>query len=103
MTEVGGTYDFVAKTPMGEQTGTMTVVPGADGESFTGQLSGSLGNLDIENGHIEDGDTLRWKMRMNMPLPMTLDCEAKVDGDAVNGTIDAGMMGTMPFTAQRQV
>jgi hypothetical protein len=41
-------------------------------------------------------------MKMGLPMPMTLDCEATVDGDAVSGTIQAGMMGTMPFTAQRQ-
>ena len=101
MSDVGGTYDFVVQTPMGEQSGTMTVVPGAHGESFTGQLAGSLGQMEIDNGTIE-GDTLRWKMKMSMPLPMTLDCEARVEGDAVTGTIDAGMMGKMPLTAQRK-
>ena len=101
MSDVGGTYDFVVQTPMGEQSGTMTVVPGADGESFTGQLAGSLGQMDIDNGVIQ-GDTLLWKMKMSMPMPMTLDCEATVTGDAVSGTIDAGMMGKMPLTAQRQ-
>ena len=101
MTAVGGTYDFVAKSPMGEQTGTFTVVPGDDGETFTGQLSGGMGDMDVKNGQIE-GDTLTWQMKMGLPMPMTLDCEATVDGDAVSGTIKAGMMGTMPFTAQRQ-
>lgn len=101
MSEVGGTYDFVAQTPMGEQTGTFTVVPSDDGDSFTGQLSGSLGSLDVEDGSIS-GDTLTWKMKMAMPMPMTLDCEATVDGDAVTGTISAMMLGKMPFTAQRQ-
>ena len=101
MTDVGGTYDFVAQSPMGEQTGTFTVVPGDDGETFTGQLSGGMGTMDVKDGRIE-GNTLTWKMKMGMPMPMTLDCEATVDGDAVSGTIKAGMMGTMPFTAQRQ-
>ncbi|MGB3796047.1 MAG: hypothetical protein WA957_07060 [Alteraurantiacibacter sp.] len=101
MTHVGGTYDFVAQSPMGEQTGTFTVMPGDDGETFTGQLSGGMGELDVKNGLIA-GDTLTWQMKMGLPMPMTLDCEATVAGDAVNGTIKAGMMGTMPFTAQRQ-
>lgn len=101
MSNVGGTYDFVANTPMGEQTGTFTVVPSDDGESFTGQLSGGMGSMEVENGTIS-GDTLTWQMKMGMPMPMTLDCEATVDGDAVSGTIKAGIMGSMGFTAQRQ-
>lgn len=101
MSEVGGTYDFVAESPMGEQTGTFTVVPSQDGDSFTGQLSGGMGTMEVQDGAIS-GNTLTWKMKMGMPMPMTLDCEATVDGDAVSGTIKAGIMGTMPFTAQRQ-
>lgn len=101
MSDVGGTYDFVAQTPMGEQTGTFTVVPSADGSSFTGQLSGGLGTMDVQDGTIS-GDTLSWQMKLGAPMPMTLDCEATVEGDAVTGTISAMMFGKMPFTAQRQ-
>ncbi|RJY10242.1 hypothetical protein [Aurantiacibacter aquimixticola] len=101
MSNVGGTYDFVVNSPMGEQTGTMTVVPNEEGTAFDGSLSGSLGQMDIKDGVIE-GDTLLWKMKMSMPLPMTLDCQATVNGDDVTGTIDAGMMGTMPLTATRK-
>ncbi|KLI64262.1 hypothetical protein [Aurantiacibacter marinus] len=101
MSNVGGTYDFVVNSPMGEQKGTMIVVPDDSGTSFTGSLNGSLGAMDINDGTIS-GNTLSWKMKMSMPLPMTLDCEATVDGDDVTGTIDAGMMGKMPLTAKRQ-
>ncbi|RPF71999.1 hypothetical protein [Aurantiacibacter spongiae] len=98
---VAGKYDFVASTPMGEQSGTFTVVPGDDGESFTGSLEGGMGSMDVEDGTI-DGDVLRWTMKMGMPMPMTLEGEAVIAGDTVSGTIKAGMMGTMPFTAERQ-
>ena len=101
MSEVGGTYDFVVNSPMGEQKGTMTVVPDASGDTFSGSLNGTLGTMDINDGTIS-GDTLSWKMKMSMPLPMTLDCEATVNGDDVTGTIDAGMMGKMAMTAKRQ-
>ena len=33
---VAGTYDTVVKSPMGDQKGTLTVVTGDDGNSFTG-------------------------------------------------------------------
>ena len=101
MSDLGGIYDFKVSTPMGEQSGTMTVNPNADGTGFDGNLSGTLGNMDIDNGTIS-GNTLNWKMKMNMPLPMTLDCEAVVDGDHAVGTIDAGMMGKMAMTATKR-
>lgn len=101
MSDVAGTYDFTVSTPMGEQSGTMTVVPDASGTGFDGSLTGTLGSMDIKGGTIS-GNTLNWKMKMNMPFPITLDCEAIVDGDNVIGTIDAGMMGKMALKATRQ-
>ena len=35
--------------------------------------------MDIPSGSI-DGDKLVWKMDMTVPMPMTLDCTATVDG-----------------------
>ena len=101
MSTVGGTYDFVVNTPMGEQTGEITIVPNDDGTGFNGSLTGTLGQMDIRDGTIS-GDTLNWKMKMNMPLPMTHDCEPTVAGDDVKGTIDAGMLGKMALTATRR-
>ena len=101
MSDVAGTYDFTVSTPMGEQSGTMTVIPNEAGTHFDGALAGSLGAMDIKNGTIS-GNTLNWQMKMSMPMPMTLGCEAIVDGDNVQGTIDAGMMGKMAMTATRQ-
>ncbi|MBH5323364.1 hypothetical protein [Aurantiacibacter sediminis] len=101
MSDIGGTYDFTVSTPMGEQTGTMVVTPTADGNGFDGELNGTLGAMSIANGTI-NGNTLNWQMKMNMPLPMTLDCEAVVDGDNVVGSIDAGMMGKMAMKATRR-
>lgn len=102
MSDLGGTYDFTVDSPMGEQRGTMTVEPGADGNSFSGTVTGAMGTMDVEDGTI-DGNTLRWKMKMSSPMPMTLDCEASVDeaGEA-KGHVDAGMMGKMPFRATKQ-
>lgn len=101
MTDVAGTYAFAVSTPMGEQSGTFTVVPSADGSSFTGQLTGGMGSMEVQDGRI-DGNVLTWTMQMTSPMPMKLEGEATVDGDAVNGKIKAGFMGSMPFTAARQ-
>ncbi|MGB3165148.1 MAG: hypothetical protein WBA68_00010 [Alteraurantiacibacter sp.] len=101
MSDVAGSYDFKVSTPMGEQSGVMTVVPDDSGTHFDGTLSGTLGSMDIKDGTI-NGNTLNWQMKMSMPMPMTLDCEAIVGGDNVQGSIDAGMMGKMVMTATRR-
>lgn len=97
---VAGTYKSVVKSPMGDQTGTFTVVLG-EGDTFTGSLIGSLGSMDVVDGKIA-GDTLTWKMNMTVPMPMTLDCEATVDGDQLTGSVNAGAFGAMPLTGQRE-
>ena len=98
---VAGTYDTVVKSPMGEQKGTFTVVPGDDGNTFTGSMAGGMGSMDVKDGKI-DGDTLTWAMDMTVPMPMELNCEATVDGDQLTGTVNAGAFGDMPLTGQRQ-
>ena len=98
---VAGTYDCVTKSPMGDQKGTFTVVPGDDGNTFTGTMAGANGQMDVEDGKI-DGNSLSWKMKMTVPMPMTLDCEASVDGDQLTGTVGAGAFGKMPLTGERQ-
>ena len=98
---VAGTYDTVVKSPMGEQKGTFTVVPGDDGNTFTGSMAGGMGSMDVKNGKI-DGDTLTWAMDMTVPMPMTLNCTANVNGDQLTGTVNAGAFGDMPLTGQRQ-
>ncbi|TMM48737.1 hypothetical protein [Qipengyuania marisflavi] len=95
-----GTYDTVVKSPMGEQKGTFTVVPGDDG-CFTGSMAGAMGSMDVKDGKM-DGDKLTWKMDMTVPMPMTLDCEATVEGNQMTGTVNAGAFGAMPITGQRQ-
>lgn len=95
---VAGTYNTVVKSPMGDQSGTLTVM--VDGDSFTGQMAGGMGTMDIEDGKVA-GNTLTWKMSMVVPMPMTLDCEATVDGDTITGAVNAGAFGAMPLSGTR--
>lgn len=95
---VAGTYEVNVKSPMGDQTGTFTVV--VDGDSFTGSLAGGMGSMDVANGKV-NGNTLTWSMDMKVPMPMTLECEATVDGEAINGDVKAGVFGSMPLTGKR--
>lgn len=97
---VGGSYDCVTKTPLGEQKGVLTIVPDG-GDGFTGNITGDLGTMEIGDGRIS-GNTLRWQMKMTSPMPMDLDCSATVEGDTIAGTVKAGMFGEMELKGVRR-
>lgn len=100
MNGVAGRWECVTKTPMGDQKVVMTVVPGDDG-TFTGKSEGAQGDaLDLLDGRI-DGNRLTWRMEMKVPMPMTLEGDATVDGDTMSGGVKAGMFGTSPMTGKR--
>ncbi len=96
---VAGTYNTTVKSPMGDQSGTLTVNDNGDG-TFSGKMEGGMGSMDIESGTI-DGSTIKWSMNMTVPMPMKLDCEATIDGDALTGTVNAGAFGAMPVSGTR--
>ncbi len=95
---VAGSYDCVVKSPMGDQKSTMTVT--VDGNTWTGTNAGAQGSLDVYDGKV-DGNTLTWKMDMKVPMPMTLEGTATVDGDAISGSVKAGMFGSMALSGTR--
>ena len=96
---VAGNYDVTIKSPMGDQKGKLTVNPTGDG--FTGSVSNDMmGAMDVIDGKV-DGNRLTWKMDMKVPMPMTLECEATVDGDTITGAVKAGAFGSMELTGTR--
>jgi len=99
MASVDGAYDCITKTPMGDQTSVFTVI--SNGDRFHGTNAGMLGSLDVKDGTV-DGNKLVWTMEMVMPMPMTLQCEAIVEGDTFTGTIQAGGFGSMAMTGTRR-
>ena len=99
MAVVDGAYDVTVKSPMGDQKSVLTV--NSDGGSFSGSMAGSMGSMDITGGSV-DGNTLTWNMDMTVPMPMTLECSATVDGDAISGEVKAGAFGSMGLSGARQ-
>lgn len=95
---VAGTYEVITKTPMGEQKSTLTVA--VDGDTFSGSNVGPMGALEIAGGKV-DGQTISWQSKITTPMPMTLDCQATIDGDAISGTVTAGMFGSFPMNGSR--
>lgn len=99
MAAVDGDWDVTIKSPMGDQKAVLTV--NSDGSAFAGQMSGGLGTMPITGGSV-DGNTISWKMDMTVPMPMTLDATATVDGDAIAGEVKAGAFGSMGLSGTRK-
>ena len=94
-----GNYDCITKSPLGDQKSVFTVT--TSGDTFTGVNAGAMGSMDVEDGKI-DGNKLTWVMNMKVPMPMTLTCEATIDGDTLIGTVNAGAFGSMAMSGTRQ-
>lgn len=99
MADVAGKWDVTVNSPLGEQKSVLTVTPDGAG-GFTGDMAGMMGALTVKDGRI-DGDKLSWKMDMTIPMPMTLECDATVDGDSMTGGVKAGAFGTSPLKGTR--
>jgi hypothetical protein len=98
MANVDGSWNTVTRSPMGDQAAVLTV--NSAGSTFTGTYAGAMGTTEVKDGAV-DGDHLTWKIDITVPMPMTLDCEATVDGDAMTGTVTAGAFGSFPLTGTR--
>ncbi|MEP5937112.1 MAG: hypothetical protein ABJ239_02190 [Erythrobacter sp.] len=96
---VAGSYNTTVKSPMGDQAGVFTVEDNGDG-TFNGKMEGGMGAMETEDGKI-DGNTITWKMNMVVPMPMTLEGEATIDGDTLTGNVNAGAFGAMPLSGTR--
>ena len=101
MAAIDGAWDCEVQSPMGAQKMTI-LLASQPGGSFTGTASGPLGALNLEAGQVL-GDHITFKMAITMPMPMALDCEAKlVDDDHIEGTVDTGAFGRFPLKATRK-
>lgn len=94
---VDGTYEITVKSPLGDQKSNLTIK--SDGATFTGTAVGAMGSSDV-SGEV-DGNTISWKQQMTVPMPMTLDMKATIDGDTLTGTVGAGAFGSFPMNGTR--
>jgi zinc protease len=99
MSAVDGDWDVTIKSPMGDQKSVFTVT--SSGDTFTGKVAGALGSMDVKDGAVS-GNTLTWKMDMTVPMPMTLEGSATVDGDNITGQVVAGAFGSMALSGCRK-
>lgn len=95
---VNGKWNLKIKTPMGEQAGTLDLK--AEGAALTGTMAGNMGTVAIENGSV-DGDAVKWSAKVTSPMPITLEFDGKVAGDALSGNVKLGAFGTSTFSGVR--
>ncbi|MGD8417805.1 MAG: hypothetical protein PVH91_12165 [Pseudomonadales bacterium] len=93
-----GTWNTTMNTPMGAQNGTLTLT--TDGGNLSGKLSSPQGEIEISDGSV-DGDNLTWKASITAPMAMTLEFDAKLDGDNMSGNVKLGAFGNATFTGTR--
>lgn len=93
-----GTWKTTMNTPMGAQQGTLTLT--TSGSDLSGKLAGPQGEIDITDGKV-DGNRLTWKASITSPMAMTLDFDATVEGDSINGSVKLGAFGNATFSGTR--
>lgn len=95
---VDGTWTVVVKSPIGDQSSTITF------KTEAGVLTGEARVADVVDpiaGGKVDGDKVSWSNTVTTPFPMTLDFTGTVAGDALSGSVKAGSFGVYPFTGVR--
>ncbi|WP_026941973.1 hypothetical protein [Hellea balneolensis] len=93
-----GTWNIVMKTPMGDRE--IVMLMSVDGDSLSGTMEADGNTLDIQEGDIEDGRG-KWKADLTQPMPITLEFDVGVDGDAMDGSVKLGMFGNSAVTGTR--
>jgi len=98
MAKVDGVWEVVTQTPMGEQRARMTIV--SEGDTFTGSSESEFASFVLENGRIV-GDEITWTMQLTVPMKLTLEGRATIEGDTITGKIKAGFLGSSTMTGHR--
>jgi hypothetical protein len=97
MAAADGNWKITINTPMGAQEVTASIV--TSGDTFTGKTSGRMGDAEV-SGKV-NGDTLTWSSAITSPMPMTLEFEATVNGDAMTGNVKLGAFGNAALSGVR--
>ncbi len=94
---IDGTWKISVSTPMGAQQ--MTARLTTAGDKVTGRIEATMGSEDISGS--TSGDSAKWSMKVTQPMPIQLDFDIKVDGDAMSGTVKLGMFGNGALAGTR--
>lgn len=93
-----GTWNAVMKTPMGDRE--VEMVLSEEGGALTGTMQADGNAIDVQEGRVSDGRAT-WKADLTQPMPITLEFDVGVDGNAMEGTVKLGMFGSSAVTGTR--
>jgi len=93
-----GTWNIVMKTPMGDRE--IVMVMREDGDSLSGTMEADGNTIDVQEGKVADGRGT-WKADLTQPMPITLEFDVGVEGDALDGTVKLGMFGSSGVSGTR--
>ncbi len=93
-----GTWNITMKTPMGDREAVMTLTE--DGGALSGTMEADGNTIDVQEGSLADGRG-KWKADLTSPMPITLEFDCGVDGDALEGTVKLGMFGSSNVSGTR--
>jgi len=96
---IAGEWTMTIGTPMGSMELTMTIEQSET--SFTGALKGEMGEWEIHSGSIEGNQITFTILLTIMDETVEMVAEGTVEEDTMSGTIEAGEIGTMDWSAEK--
>lgn len=95
---VDGDWAMTIKSPMGNQD--MTVTFQTEGSALSGLFRSPEGSQPFSGG-TADGGHLKFELKVEKPMKITLKYDLQVTGDAIAGKVKMGVFGTSKVTGQR--
>jgi hypothetical protein len=95
---VDGNWNVTMSTPMGDRPATLNLK--SAGTTLTGTQAAEGNSVEIYDGTV-NGNTVAWKVDITNPMPLTLAFTGTVNGDAIEGEMGLGPMGSFPFKGTR--
>ena len=92
-----GMWKISISAPMGSQEMKGSFV--VDGQTLTGTLYSEMGDQAFAGSIV--GNQLKWEMKIDKPMAMTLKYDVQVDGDRLTGKVKMGMFGTAKLAGER--
>jgi len=96
--EVAGKWDVTVSTDQGDRPAVLTISQSAD--TLAATLSGPQGEVPADISLKGTTITLSFTLQTQNG-PMNVSMSGTVDGNAMQGTLDMGGMGSAPWTARR--
>lgn len=95
---IDGRWTVTVSSPMGPLESELEVT--SNGGTLTGTQKASGDERQIYNG-TANGNEVSWSVDISQPIPATLTFTGSVEGDTLQGSVQAGMFGAFPFSGSR--